>query len=100
MAYFPELLAFFNRFIISKWPSKDKLATLIHYCEILKLSLRENIYDITIIHAEDDYDIPWVHPEIVFSHAVNVTRDPDGGLSFEEPESGKENQKSALGASG
>jgi abhydrolase domain-containing protein 12 len=100
VAYFPKALAFFNRFIISKWPSKDKLAALIRHCEHLKLAQRENKYDITLIHAEDDYDIPWMHSEIVFWHAVNATRDSGASLSFEELESEKEIRKSALGAGG
>jgi abhydrolase domain-containing protein 12 len=100
VAYFPKALAFFNRFIVSKWPSKDKLAALIRRCERLKLAQRESKYDITLIHAEDDYDIPWMHSEIVFWHAVNATRDPEASLSFEELESEKETRKSALGAGG
>lgn len=100
VAYFPKALAFFNRFIITKWPSKDKLATLIRHCEHLKLAQRGSKYDITLIHAEDDYDIPWIHSEIVFWHAVNATRDPEASLSFEELGSEKEKQKSVLGAGG
>ncbi|MCJ1363460.1 hypothetical protein MMC16_002567 [Acarospora aff. strigata] len=100
VAYFPKALAFFNRFIISKWPSKDKLAALIRHCEHLKLAQRKSRYDITLIHAEDDYDIPWVHSEIVFWHAVNATRDSEASLSFKELEKEKERQKSTLGAGG
>ncbi|KAF2183112.1 alpha/beta-hydrolase [Zopfia rhizophila CBS 207.26] len=89
VAYFPKSLASFNRFIISKWPSKDKFAALIRHCEHLKLAQREN-----------DYDIPWMYSEIVFWHAVNATRDREASLSFEELESEKERQKLALGAGG
>ena len=100
VAYFPKALSFFNRFIVSKWPSKDKLAALIRHCEHLKLGSRETKYDVTLIHAEDDYDIPWVHSETIFWHAVNATRDPETSLSFEELELEKDKQKSALGAGG
>ncbi|KAH0556866.1 hypothetical protein GP486_005345 [Trichoglossum hirsutum] len=100
VAYFPKVLAFFNRFIISKWPSKDKLAALIRHCEHLELSQRESKYDITLIHAEDDSDIPCVHSEILFWHAVNATRDPEASLSYKELESEKERRKSRLGAGG
>ncbi|KAI9763306.1 MAG: hypothetical protein M1840_000788 [Geoglossum simile] len=100
VAYFPKALTFFNKFIISKWPSKDKLAALIRRCEHLKLAQRESKYDITLIHAEDDSDIPWVHSEIMFWHAVNATRDLEAGLSLEGLESEKESKKSVLGAGG
>lgn len=100
VACFRNALAYFNRFIISKWPSKDKLAALIRHCEHLKLAQLESKYDITLIHAEDDYDIPWMHSEIVFWHAVNATLDPEASLSFVELEAEKERQKSALGAGG
>lgn len=100
VAYFPKALAFFNRFIMSQWPSKDKLAALSRHCEHLKLAPRGSKYDVTLIHAEDDYDIPWIHSEIVFWHAVNATRDPEDSLSFKDLESEKERQKSALGAGG
>ena len=100
VAYFPKALAFFNSFIISKWPSKDKLAALIRHCQNLKLAKRESKYDVTLIHAEDDYDIPWMHSEILFWHAVNATRDVEASPSFEDLESEKERQKSALGAGG
>ena len=100
VAYFPSALAFFNRFIISKWPSKDKLAAMIRHCDNLEQSARKVKYDITFIHAEDDYDIPWIHSEIMFWHAVNATQDADTKMSFEELELEKERQKSALGAGG
>ncbi|KAI9777403.1 MAG: hypothetical protein M1839_008916 [Geoglossum umbratile] len=100
VAYFPKVLAFFNWFIVSKWPSKDKLAALIRHCEHLKLAHRESKYDITLIHAEDDHDIPWTHSEVVFWHAVNATRDPEASLSFEELGSEKERRKCTLGAGG
>ncbi|KAF2839887.1 alpha/beta-hydrolase [Patellaria atrata CBS 101060] len=100
IAYFPKALRFFNRFIISKWPSKDKLAAFIRYCEHLKLAERETKYDITLIHAEDDYDIPWVHSEVVFWHAVNATRDPEAALSFDQLENEKEQRRVMLGAGG
>ncbi|KAI1619524.1 Alpha/Beta hydrolase protein [Exophiala viscosa] len=96
----PGALAFFNRFIVSKWPSKDKLAALIRHVEALKLPERPTKYDITLIHAEDDYDIPWVHSEVVFWHAVNATRDTGSSLTFEDLEKVKNETKLGLGAGG
>jgi abhydrolase domain-containing protein 12 len=34
----------------------------------------ETKYHITIIHAEDDYDIPWSHSGPFFRHSVSATR--------------------------
>ncbi|KAK4936322.1 hypothetical protein LTR10_022750 [Elasticomyces elasticus] len=100
IAKIPGALAFFNKFIVSKWPSKDKLAALIRHCEALKQPNRNTKYDITLVHAEDDYDIPWVHSEVVFWHAVNATRDAASGLTFEELEKVKNESKLKLGAGG
>lgn len=100
VAIFPKALLFFHKFLRSKWPSKDKLAAMIRYCESLKLPLRQRKYDVTIIHAEDDYDIPWVHSDTVFWHAVNATLDREATLSYEALEAEKEKRKIALGAGG
>lgn len=100
VAIFPKLLGFFNNFIVSKWPSSDKLAATIRHCNNLKLAGRDNKYDITLIHAEDDYDIPWMHSEVIFWHTVNATRDIDSSLSFEELEIEKDRRRVALGAGG
>ncbi|KAI1198090.1 Alpha/Beta hydrolase protein [Nemania serpens] len=75
VAKFPPLLAWLNTFIIAKWPSKAKLAEFIRRCEAM--DQRSPRYDITIIHAEDDHDIPWSHSEQLFWHAVNAST-PDG----------------------
>jgi abhydrolase domain-containing protein 12 len=83
VAFFPKLLALLNRFIVSKWPSKDKIAAMIRHLDEVKLVDRENKYDISIIHAEDDYDIPWIHSDILFWHAANATRSSESLLTFE-----------------
>ncbi|KIW88491.1 uncharacterized protein Z519_11060 [Cladophialophora bantiana CBS 173.52] len=93
----PKALDWLNSFIISKWPSKDKLAELIRRLETLWLSEKGIRYDITIIHAQDDYDIPWSHSHILFWHAANATRLPEAILSFEELEVEKAGRKSDLG---
>ncbi|KAK5206602.1 hypothetical protein LTR47_010811 [Exophiala xenobiotica] len=102
VAKIPHALAFLNKFIVSKWPSKDKLAALIRHCETTLKSgqRRQNKYDVTLIHAEDDYDIPWVHSEIVFWHAVNAMREPNNSLSFDGLEEIKAKEKLELGAGG
>lgn len=100
LAKIPGALAFLNRFIVSKWPSKDKLAALIRHCEALKLPGRETKYDVTLIHAEDDYDIPWIHSEVVLWHAVNATLNASSSLTFDELEKVKAERKLGLGAGG
>ncbi|KAL9944096.1 hypothetical protein D7B24_001976 [Verticillium nonalfalfae] len=96
LAHFPRLLALLNTFILSKWPSKDKLARFIRRVESLADDSAR--YHINIIHAEDDYDIPWSHSEQVFWHAVNAATPM--GISFEDLEKEKENSKQHLGAGG
>ncbi|KAK3984963.1 Alpha/Beta hydrolase protein [Cladorrhinum sp. PSN332] len=96
LAPFPRLLAFFNKFIISKWPSKDKLAAFVRQCENMEGNGHK--YHITIIHAQDDYDIPWAHSDQLFWHAVSATRRE--GISFEELEEEKEQTKKTLGPAG
>lgn len=56
IARFPWLMAFFNRFIVAKWTRKDKLAELVRVCETSPDDAAR--YHVTIIHAEDDDDIP------------------------------------------
>ncbi|KAL6243637.1 hypothetical protein RBB50_009630 [Rhinocladiella similis] len=100
VARIPYALPFFNKFIVTKWPSKDKLSAFIQHCDSAKLGNRQKKYDITLIHAQDDYDIPWVHSEILFWHAVNAMRYPNSNLSFDELEDIKATKRSELGAGG
>lgn len=52
-------------------------------------------YHITMIHAEGDSDIPFLHTQVLFWHAVNATTSK--GLSYEELELLKESKKTRLG---
>lgn len=96
LAPFPRLLAFFNTFIISKWPSKDKIAAFVRACE--NMPGQGLKYHITIIHAEDDYDIPWSHSDQLFWHAVSAAR--PGGISYDELEEEKQQTRTVLGPAG
>jgi abhydrolase domain-containing protein 12 len=96
VAHFPKLLNFLNSFSVSKWPSKDTLARFVRTCETMRGEGFK--YHITLIHAEDDHDIPWSHSETVFWHAVNASLPT--GISYEELEKEKESLKSLLGAGG
>ena len=95
LARFPRLLKYFNSFIEDKMRSQKNLADFIRISEKAK---RAPPYDITIIHAEDDWDIHWSHSEELFHCAVNAT--VEGGVSREALEKRKEEEKSYLGAGG
>jgi abhydrolase domain-containing protein 12 len=96
VARFPRLLASLNSFIISKWASKDKLAEFVRL--VHHLPRKTQAYHITIIHAEDDYDIPWAHSEKVFWHAVNATTAT--GVSIADLETYRSDFGQLLGAGG
>ncbi|KAF2822932.1 alpha/beta-hydrolase [Ophiobolus disseminans] len=100
VAFFPKLLALLNRFIRTKFPSKEKLADMIRHLDSAKTGERRRKYDITLIHAEDDYDIPWIHSDVLFWHAVNATLEPSASLTFDDLEKIKAKQKTPLGAGG
>lgn len=99
LAFCPPLLKFFNICIISKWPSKVKLAGMIRRLDSIEREGRTNFYDITMIHAEDDWDIPWTHPDILFSHAVHAIRN-DPSFTQKQFEKEKATRKVCLGAGG
>ena len=93
LARFPILFNYLNTFIKDKWLSKDRIAQYVRANEA-----NGKKYRLTIIHAEDDWDIPWHHTDIVFWHAVNATTSRK--ISYEELETTKLNTKTHLGAAG
>lgn len=100
LAFYPPLLLFLNKFIVSKWPSKDKVASMIRHLDTTKFGDSKNKYDITFIHAEDDWDMPWIHSELLFWHAVNGMRSPNEALSFDDLEKIKTERRVKLGDGG
>lgn len=70
------------------------------HLDAVKLDDRSRRYDITLIHAEDDYDIPVVHSDVLFWHGVNATMDPGVSVTFEELEGRKRGERIALGDGG
>ena len=96
IARFPKLLAFLNSFIIPKWPSKDKLAEFVKACQLMTGD--DLKYHVTIIHAEDDWDVPSSHSNILYWHAVNATLPK--GISYGEFEKQKNRDGTDLGAGG
>jgi abhydrolase domain-containing protein 12 len=100
LAFFPPLMGLLNRFIITKFPSKENLSAIIHRLDSTKVNGQQRNYDITLIHAEDDYDIPWSHSDVLFWHAVNATLESPSCMTFEELEKVKSKEKTSLGAGG
>jgi abhydrolase domain-containing protein 12 len=90
---FPLLFKYLHRFIRDKWPSKDRIAQYVRANEV-----NGERYRLTIIHAEDDYDIPWHHTPIVFWHAVNAS--VPTGISYDQLNTKKLESKIDLGAAG
>ena len=93
LARFPLLFDYLQHFVRDKWRSKDRIAQYVRANE----ANREK-YRLTIIHAEDDYDIPWHHTPVVFWHAVNAS--VSAGISYDELEQRKLNSTADLGAAG
>ena len=90
---FPLLFNYLSTFIKDKWQSQDRIAVYIRANE----ASGEN-YQLTLIHAEDDYDIPSHHTELIFWHAVNAT--VPQGITYDELEEVKHKSKRNLGAAG
>ncbi|KAJ5553301.1 hypothetical protein N7494_002679 [Penicillium frequentans] len=90
IARFPILFKTLQRFIRDKWLSRDSIAQYVRANE-----QNGEKYRIAIIHAEDDYDIPWHHSQLVFWHAVNASI--PAGISYEELEDKKIDAKADLG---
>ena len=93
LARLPLLFNFLGVFIHDKWLSKDRIAEYIRDNEV-----NGEKYRLTLIHAEDDYDIPWHHTEVIFWHAVNASV-PEG-ISYDDLEEVKHDSKLDLGAAG
>lgn len=96
LARSPALMAFFNKFVRDKWLSKDKLSEFVRIQEGLGADAPP--YFISIIHAEDDFKIPYTHSQRLFWHAVNATY--PAGVSFEELEENKRGVRQELGTGG
>ena len=93
LARFPLLFNYLSTFIQDKWSSKDRIAQYIRANEA-----NEEKYQLTLIHAEDDYDIPFHHTELVFWHAVSATMPQ--GITYDKLEEVKYESKRDLGAAG
>lgn len=94
LARFPLVFNYLRRFIRDQWPSKDRIAQYVRSNEA-----NGQPYWLTIIHAEDDYDIPWHHTEVMFWNAVNASALPMG-ISYDELAVRKQESQVDLGAAG
>ena len=93
LAQFPVVFKYLQRFIRDKWLSRDHIAQYVRANEANRES-----YRLTLIHAEDDYDVPWHYTPTVFWHAVNAS--VPAGISYDELEEKKLESKKDLGAAG
>lgn len=96
IARFPLVFDFLNTFILDKWPTTERLAGFVRQCEAISVDLKT--YHISIIHAKDDFTIPWHHSEQLFWHAVNASL--PAGVSSEELGKQKEAAKVHADAGG
>ena len=70
---YPMLQKFFAGKIQGTWFTAARLGNLVRKCEELRLYL---------IHARNDFDIPWSHSDTLFYAATNVTS--EGGLMVKQ----------------
>ncbi|KAL4981473.1 Alpha/Beta hydrolase protein [Aspergillus falconensis] len=90
---FPALFEYLLRFIRDKWLTNERIMEMVRMNEV-----NEEKYRLTIIHAEDDWDIPSHHSEILFWHAVNGS--VPVGITYEELDQKKAEMQVDLGAAG
>ena len=93
LARFPLLFNYLSSFIKEKWSSKDRIGGYIRANEA-----SGEKYRFTLVHAEDDYDIPAYHTEVLFWHAVNATLRRD--ITYEEFRKMRQTSRNYLGPAG
>jgi abhydrolase domain-containing protein 12 len=90
---FPPLFEYLLRFIRDKWLTNERIMEMVRMNEVNKEK-----YRLTIIHAEDDWDVPSHHSELLFWHAVNGL--VPAGITYEELDRKKAEMQVDLGAAG
>lgn len=93
LARFPALFDHLRSYIRDTWSTKDRIAEYVRLTEA-----SGSKYRITIVHAEDDFDIPWEHTPVLFWHAVNATTPL--GIESEALEQKKRESGIELGSGG
>ncbi|KAL4876906.1 Alpha/Beta hydrolase protein [Aspergillus karnatakaensis] len=89
----PAVFDYLLRFIRDKWLSNERIAQYVRQNEV-----NEEKYRLTIIHAEDDWDIPSYHSQLLFWHAVNGS--VPVGITYDALEEKKMEKQVDLGAAG
>lgn len=90
----PRLFAYFTGFLQSTWLSKDRIVQLVSSVEA-----RKGRYHITMIHAEDDPDIPFSHTDQLFRLAVSASTSAKT-IDSQDWEHHKESTKTDLAGGG
>lgn len=93
VAQYPMLFDFLSAHIKEEWSTKSRIANYVRCNEA-----SSHKYRITLIHAEDDYDIPWGHTPVLFWQAVNATS--PNGIAQEDVRTWKSDKGQAVGAAG
>lgn len=93
---FPFLFSYFTKHLTSTWLNKDRLASFI------RAASSTQTYHITMIHAEDDPDIPASHTHTLFWHAINAATSTgeEMGMTLEEFDVEKEKRQVDIGEGG
>ncbi|KAL4900387.1 hypothetical protein BDW74DRAFT_188236 [Aspergillus multicolor] len=89
----PALFNYLLRFIRDKWLTNERITQMVRLNEV-----NAEKYRLTIVHAEDDWDIPSHHSELLFWHAVNGSIPV--GITYEDLEYKKMESRVNLGAAG
>ena len=84
---YPQLQRFFGRHIKDTWQTSTRLASMVRNSKEINLIL---------IHAKNDFNIPWKHSDVLFHTAANATS--ENGLSTKQIDGVKHHAE--LGAAG
>lgn len=93
LARFPAIFKYLTSLTHERWSSRERIESYVRANE-----LNGKRYRLTIIHAEDDFDIPWDHSQTLFLYAVKGASSPE--LTLEDLKEMSEKLKRDLGASG
>lgn len=66
LRFYAPLQNFFSGYVLDRWQSATRLANYVRASKKVRLYL---------LHAKDDYEIPWYHSDSLFFAAANATTD-------------------------
>lgn len=73
----PALQRIFSRYVVDKWPTLDRLKHFVLVSHSARLYL---------LHAFDDFEIPYQHSETLWTQIVNSTLEDGAGVDIEAME--------------